>query len=216
MAYWYAVIYADGSADLDSLTLAQKQSIRDRYVSQAVLDSPEWAVMSAAEQWAWIKENIIPGSLKRKIAKYGVLPILYRETSGFEIFQSWWKLAQEETKFVFLVHLDYDSSMVPIKNWLDTQSGFLYWFGPTAWDAFRNLWNDRGTQPQNAILRKVIRYPVETETTGDETVPVGPGLGDGGTTMVTIGEAETLGYSIEESVLIANKNKVLPLRVYGY
>jgi len=210
--YYYAILYANGAADLDALTVAQKESIVDRYVPQGVKDTQAWQNASDAQKWTWTKENVIPANFKRKIAKYGALPILWHETAGFEIFINWWKLAQEGTKFVFLVYLDYDKKIAPIKNWMDTQEGLEYWFGETAFDAFRSLWNDRAEQPATAIVKKVLRYPVETD---DDGAPVAPGEGTGGETMITIQEAMDLGYDIEQSVILANANRVIPIKVFG-
>lgn len=201
----YAIIYANGAADLDSLTTAQKQSIVDRYVPLSVTESQAWQNASNAERWVYVKDNIIPAGIKTKITENGVLPILYHETAGFSIFQNWWKLAQEGTKYCFLVFLDYNRSYAHIKSWLDTQDGLKYWHGSTAWAAFKSLWNDWADPVALAIIKKVIRYPV-TKTIDGEEVEV----------MVTIQEAIDLGYAIEESVLIANKKKVIPFRVAGY
>ncbi|MCP4488985.1 MAG: hypothetical protein GY820_16985 [Gammaproteobacteria bacterium] len=190
-AQWYAVIYCSGVNDLDSLTTADKESIRDRYVDPVFLASPEWAAMNAAEQWAWIKENILPGVLKSG-SFGGVLPVLYHETAGFHLFQNWYKLAQEGTQFVYFAALDYGPEWVPIKAWMDAQSGIEYWHGKSTRDAYRNLWNDRGTQPATAIIKSILRRQVETNDDGE---PVAPGAGTGGTTMILIGDALDLGYS---------------------
>jgi hypothetical protein len=206
---WYVIIYCDTIADIDTLTAAQKTELVTKYPPPAeVLASAAWQNATAAQKWTYWKANVMPPQLQNRIVRNGVLPILRDAADKLEIVQQYWKLAQEGTKYVFLVHLDVEAGQgAQIKNWLDRQTGLRYWYGRSMLIACRNLYQagQDGDTIARAVAKRIIKYPVTVTVEGQQV-----------TRFVPIIEAEAPPYSvtIQSSVLNQYRDEILPMKIF--
>jgi len=208
MPNYHVIIYVDGLDDLNTLTAAQKTELVTKYPPpQNVLDSNAWKNATAAQKWTWWVENIMPPQLKQRIQRNGVLPILRDAANKLEIIEQYWKLAQEGTKYVFLLHVDVEAGQGgQIKNWLDRQSGLRYWYGESMLDACKKIYQAGrdGDAIAAAVAKRVLKYPVTIQVDG-QPVEI----------FVTIKEAEdTYGVTIKPTVLAQYRDQILPMKIF--
>lgn len=206
---YHVILYVDAIADINTLTAAQKTELVTKYPPPPeVLSSNQWKNATAAQKWTYWVSNVMPDSLKRRIANHGVLPILCDAADKLEIIEQYWKLAQEGSRYVFLLHLSIeDGQGAQIKNWLDRQSGLRYWYGRSMLEACRSLYQAGrdGDAIAAAVAKRIIKYPVTVTLDGQPQ-----------TIFVPIIEAEAPPYNavIQPSVLAQYRDQILPMKIF--
>lgn len=206
---YYVILYVDAVADINTLTVTQKTEIVTKYPPPPeVLASDQWKNATAAQKWAWWVDNVMPPQLKQRIINHGVLPILRDAADKLEIIEQYWKLAQEGTKYVFLLHIDVSAGQgAQIKNWLDRQPGLRYWYGESMKNVCINLYQAgrAGDAIATAVAKRIIKYPVTVQIDGVDVIK-----------FVTILEAESPPYSvtIQPEVLLQYKDEILPMKIF--
>ena len=210
---YHVIIYADGIADINTWTAAQKLEVVTKYPPPPeVLASAAWINATAAQKWTYWVANVCPESVKRRVQQQGVLPILRGAADKLEVVEQYWKLAQEGTKYVFLLHLDVAGGQgAAIKDWLDRQTGIRYWYGRSMADALKSLWiaGRGGDAIAAAVTRRVIKYPVQIEVEGQPAI-----------IYVPIIDAETTySQTVQPQVLVdifnsADRDKILPMKIF--
>lgn len=201
----YVLLYVDAVSKIDDLSAAQKAEVVGKYPPPAaVLNSAQWKNATAAQKWTYWKANVMPDSLKARIARQGKMPIL--KADQMELIDQYWLIAQEGTRSVFLLHTEYDGSFAQVRSWLD-KNGYKYWAGRTMLDACRKLYQAGrdGDAVAAAVAKRVIRYPVDVidSQTGKQV-----------RRFVPIAEAESVyGAKIEPDELLKYKDQILPIRI---
>lgn len=200
---YHVILYVDGLADINTLTTAQKTALVTKYPpTTEQIASSGWASMTSAQKWTYWQANVMPQSLKNRITRYGVMPIL-----SSELVEQYWLLAQEGTKYVFLLYVDVENGQgKAIKDWLDSQSGLRYWYGSSMLDACKSLYAARADTIAKAVGERIIKYPVQVidSVTGQQV-----------TKFVPIKDAiATYGATINPSVLLQYKDEILPMKIY--
>jgi len=204
---YHVILYIDGLADINTLTAAQKTELVTKYPPPAaVLASAAWQNATAAQKWTYWVDNVMPPQLKARILRNGVLPILRDAANKLEVIEQYWKLAQEGTKYVFLVHVDVAAGQgQQIKTWLDGQAGLRYWYGRTMGEAIRNLWKARPDAIAVAVSERIIKYPVQTTVEGQQVTIFVP---------IITAKAAPYNATIDPQVLLAYRDEILPMKIF--
>lgn len=205
----YVILYCDGAADMTKLTTQQKADLVVKYTPTAIQETKQWKDATATQKWNYFVSDVVPPQLLGRIQRNGVLPILQGLDDKFEIVDLYWKLAQEGTKYVFMLYLDPEAVLPRIKKWLDEQvvAGTLrYWAGPTMEAAVKALWQDRANPIAKVVGERIIKYPVQVlDSESGQQV----------TKFVPIKDAkEAYGATISSATLLQYKDQILPMKIF--
>lgn len=134
-----------------------------------------------------------------------------------EVVRNFYIVASQGSKRLFHCLIETDNispkQMERIKAYIDTfnegksiQQRILYWKGSTALEAYKALWQDRGTDPFiETIAKKILQYPVRKFTQNEED-PI----------KASIEDAENLyGLTIQNSVLNTCGDRCIPHKFLG-